>query len=249
MPDGAHMLELSASSAINDLHRFSLTAVNANRTVRFASNSNVLRTTHYLDAGGWIERMVACPTSVTVRELWISGAFLKRGDWLTHYGVNPEVVFNALPSLQTIVMVTVNSPSQGMPHVPDLYPLPNIVENPTFDYSHLKTLRLVHCIAPNRQVTEKEDVAALQHWSPKKLKLSRILGQLASGAYCYFEEFVLQTTPHFELDPAEVALLSEYFATVSVEQIAEPPQMPLPDYCTAPDDGPGGSCTWTTPLY
>ncbi|KAI0762387.1 hypothetical protein C8Q74DRAFT_147390 [Fomes fomentarius] len=234
-----HMIELSVVPANGESHQFTLTATTAKRAIRL-SFKKFAQTSHYSEPAVWFERILTANLSAlrTVRELWISAAFVAQTDWLTQCCVNAGAVFNALPNVHTVVLVTIDSRA----HAPDLSPLPIVAGSSSFDFSHLKTLRLVQCIAPNRR---RLDIYAAKQ-ERQMLKLGLMLEQLASGMYCYFEELVLQMTPHFETDPSEVARLGDYFPYVWVEQIAEAPRMPLPECCVSPDDGPGGSCTWTT---
>ena len=90
----------------------------------------------------------------------------------------------------------------------------------------------------------QEDNGAAQR-SPLKLDFSRMLEELESSAYCYLERLVVQIVPGIVVEESDVEQLREYFSTVVVERILEPPRMPLPQCCVEVDEGPGGSCTWT----
>lgn len=251
MPEGAEALQLSAtSSAGSQLHQFAITATNSTHAVRVGTRSDHIYVPRLCEPGIWFEPFLADTRIMSsVRELWLFGAYLNHADWLTYFGVSPKLVFGALPNLQSIVIVTVNSSEQSTLHPPDLYPLPDIVEDPSVDRSQLKKLRLVHCVAPDRQMDDSLIGDEVIEIDTKRLKLSRMLDQLASGGYSYFKELVLQITPDVGLDPVEEERLLEYFETVTIEEIFGPPQMPLPRCCVDEDDGPGGSCTWTAPLY
>ena len=77
-----------------------------------------------------------------------------------------------------------------------------------------------------------------------------MLDQLASRTYRdggRLGHLVVQLSPRFKIDNAEatVGRLGRHFRTVTVERIEKMPQMPLPPCCVEPDEGPGGSYTWT----
>ncbi|KAI0735901.1 hypothetical protein C8Q76DRAFT_792392 [Earliella scabrosa] len=73
---------------------------------------------------------------------------------------------------------------------------------------------------------------------PRCVPLEKMLTQLASREYDYFETFVLQTTSHFFVEEDDLEELRRRFFVVRHEYINTLPAVPVPDYCLEPAASP-----------
>ncbi|PIL29915.1 hypothetical protein GSI_07825 [Ganoderma sinense ZZ0214-1] len=179
-----------------------------------------------------------CAHLRAVREVWVTSVPPQTGrrffrDVMGHF----KSIIAALPALETVVVVV---PAAGAQLETDLGVLPS-THDPGFvaPSSSLKNLRIVHGTdAP----TGRESV--------EKIRLTGLLDQIGSaGAYGYFENVVLQMTRQLEVDEEDLARLEACFKNVSFQHVDSMPAMPLPEYCTEPYAGPGGTSTWHGSLW
>ncbi|KAI1784702.1 hypothetical protein LXA43DRAFT_1041239 [Ganoderma leucocontextum] len=170
-----------------------------------------------------------------VREVWVTGMPPQAGrrpyrDATEHF----KSTIAALPALETIVfVVTAVGPQLEV----DLCLCPS-AHDPGFASSNLKTLRIVY----------GSDTHA-GRGSVEKIRLRKLLDQVGTGAYGYFENVLLQMTRRLVVYGKDFARLKARFPTVTFQHIDSIPTMPLPEYCTEPYAGPGGSSTWHGSLW
>ncbi len=245
-----------AADSLSEHTVVSITLATPVSALRIASTPELIEMSQYREAGLWVERILSERERLrSVQEVWlVDGSPEVRGsEQIFDFGKNVRAVISALPALETAVLLAVADHGEGRIRPPELSScLPNVVDDPSFDSQHLKTLRLVCCDTAVVGIQgDDRDTAgiAMDASTPiKTLDLSRLLEELASSAYCYLENLVVQSTSSFCVSEEEDRQLREYFSTVSLERIIEPPRMPLPQCCVELDEGPGGSCTWTRPL-
>ena len=139
----------------------------------------------------------------------------------------------ALPALETIVLTVTTIGSQLEV---DLGLCPS-AHDPGFASPNLKTLRIVH----GNGMTGKRPV--------EKIRLTSLLDQIGTGAYGYFENVLLEMTRRLVVDGEDLARLRARFSRVTFQYFDSMPTMSLPDYCTEPYAGPGGSSTWHGSLW
>ena len=81
------------------------------------------------------------------------------------------------------------------------------------------------------------------------MRLTKLLDQIGTGAYGYFENVLLQVTQPLEMDEEDVAQLEACFRRVVFEHVDNVhTAMPLPEYCKEPYAG-GGSGQWIGSLW
>ena len=215
--------------------------------VRVVSTVQHVRESRYENPGFWLERLlVDRPMLATVREAWlVDPAAVGACDPESWLWTETAVVqtLAALPALRKIVLVVTEGEGGDGVRQPEFWPdlslLPRIRKT-SFKAERIR-LQLV-CFEPPSRRTSYPDLPGL-----KGVNLSRMLKQLATSAYCYLNELVVQLGPTITptVDAAIEEQLRGYFASVRVERIYQLPQMPLPLCCTEEDDGPGGSFMWT----
>ena len=118
----------------------------------------------------------------------------------------------------------------------DLGLLPG-AHDPGFASPHLKTLRINVEHENGARTTRKGEK------SVEKIRLTKLLDQIGTVAYGYLEDVLLQVTRPLEVDEEDLARLEACFRRVAFQRIDSVPDMPLPEYCTEPHAGPGGSST------
>ncbi|KAI0762425.1 hypothetical protein C8Q74DRAFT_151183 [Fomes fomentarius] len=121
-----------------------------------------------------------------------------------------------LPSLQTLTIV-LNRDGPYAKFVPDLSVCPR-AQDPAFCAHHLRTVIII-C----HQSEFSSDL--------EPLYFTKMLDQLQSGEYSYFEHLVVKTVSQVVPLDAHLQELCAHFATVRVETIADPPGLPLPEHC------------------
>ncbi|EJF58772.1 hypothetical protein DICSQDRAFT_182295 [Dichomitus squalens LYAD-421 SS1] len=164
-----------------------------------------------------------------VREVWITGIPPQNSITAAF-----KSVIAALPALETVVFVITRVTSEtdvNSSLCPDPPP------DPGFASHKLKTLRLAYGNDSYRR------------GSVVKLSLRRLLEQVETGAYGYFQTLILQMTGRLVVRNGELRRLQARFATVTFEHIGQMPTMSLPDYCVEPYAGPGGSSSWPGSLW
>ncbi|KAI0735930.1 hypothetical protein C8Q76DRAFT_713767 [Earliella scabrosa] len=223
----------------------SLTVASPVSAVRIASTPELIGMSHYRTPGTWVERVLPARERLAgVQEVWIVNASPRDSGSVhtTEFDGHLREVVGKLPALQTVVLSTMAG-GEYVLRPPRLSFLPSIIDDPSFNSPDLKTLRLVQCSSSSTGLSQADDVPDDQ--VPRRMDFSGMLTELASSAYCYLERLVVQIVPGIVVEESDVEQLREYFSTVVVERILEPPRMPLPQCCVEVDEGPGGSCTWT----
>ena len=170
-----------------------------------------------------------------VREVWVTSADPRTEERLYRDATECfQSTIAALPALETVVLVVA---VVGADLEVDLGVLPS-AHDPGFASANLKTLRIVH--GSNSHAGEE---------SVEKVRLTKLLDQVGTGAYGYFENVMMQMTRPLEVDEEDLARLEARFRKVTFQRIHSMPTMPLPEYCTEPYAGPGGSSTWNGSLW
>ena len=83
-----------------------------------------------------------------------------------------------------------------------------------------------------------------------QLDLSRMLGELETGAYGYLDTLLLEMRPGLDVSPEDLERLERHFATVERRYyVGRTPTMPLADYCVEPCGGSGGTRSWLGSLW
>ena len=174
-----------------------------------------------------------------VREVWVTSVH-PPGTARRFYRDTAEhfkAAIAALPALETAVVVAVTVIGTGaeVDLEVDLGLLPG-AHDPGFASPHLKTLRInvAHENGPRTGKRKK---------SVEKIRLTKLLDQIGTGAYGYLENVLLQVTRPLEVDEEDLARLEACFRRVAFQRIDSVPDMPLPEYCTEPHASPGGSST------
>ncbi|KAI0735934.1 hypothetical protein C8Q76DRAFT_713777, partial [Earliella scabrosa] len=127
----------------------------------------------------------------------------------------------SLPALETVVVVFDHVRYSGARMNMRLLPALSDAAVPP---GKLKTLRLVHGYS-SKPFPEPRI---------RKVPLEKMLTQLASHEYDYFETFILQTTSHFVVDEDDLEELRRRFPVVRHECINALSAVPVPDYCVEP---------------
>nr|VWO99537.1 Cytochrome P450 monooxygenase CYP52X1 [Ganoderma boninense] len=175
------------------------------------------------------------PCFSAVREVWISGVHPETHDH-TQIAAAFTGAIAGLQALETIVLV---EPPRGYSRAtptlclcPDAHgsvPLP----------PNLRTLRLVYAHGAG--------------WTrvgiTNCLGVDRLLAELETGAYGYFETLVLEMRRWLDVSPEDIVRLRGHFATVECRYVDEPPTMPLPNYSMEPYGGPGGTSSLLGSLW
>ena len=179
--------------------------------------------------------LCGCVHLRAVREVWVTSippwvGTLVRHDMTEHY----RSAIAALPALETVVMVVA---AVGPQLDVDLGMLPS-ARDPGFASPKFKTLRIVNGSGAH---TDRGPV--------EKVRLTKLLNQVGTGAYGYIENVVLQMTRRLAVNRKDLARLEAHFGRVTFQRIDSMPTMPLPEYCTEPYAGPGGSSTWHGSLW
>ncbi len=170
-----------------------------------------------------------------VREVWITGKHLDT-ERHAHITAAFRTTIAALPALETVVLV-VPTESGVQLAGPNLAVCPNALDHCGLLSPRLRTLRVVYGNDVNRG-------PLVDH-----LDLGRLLVQLETGAYGYFDTLLLDTKPSLAVSPADLQRLAGRFATFEHRYVDRMPTMPLPGYCVEPYAGLGGSCTWMGSLW
>ena len=148
----------------------------------------------------------------------------------------------ALPALETAVVVVASPVRAGdqLDLEVDLGLLPS-AHDPGFASSNLKTLRI--------NVMYENSGARTGGELGQKMRLTKLLDQIWTGAYGYLENVLLQVTRPLEMDGEDLARLEACFGRVVFERVDDVhTTMPLPDYCKEPYAG-GGSGHWIGSLW
>ena len=232
-------------------YRFSVTLASRANALRFASTANNLAGSRYGRPDAWLARLLHPDVAdlSDVHEVWLFNTTAPFTVYLAMFQIAVRTALNSLSSLEALTLVTVDHPSDGPGNViwPDISVVPT-TDDSEWGCHRLKTLRMVHydALPPRAQ----GDPNVFQFERPRiKMEFTRMLEQLALGGYGYLENLVVQASPRFEIDEAEVAALRTHFKSVTVERILELPRMWLPPVCVGADDGPGGRDSWTTTHY
>ena len=179
-----------------------------------------------------------------VREVWVTSvdpqtARLLSREVTAHF----KAVIAALPVLETAVVVVgpgVVCAGDELHLEVDLGVLPS-AHDPGLESPNLKTLRIVHKNFGASCNTGEE--------LGQKMRLTKLLDQIGTGAYGYFENVLLQVTQPLEMDEEDVAQLEACFRRVVFERVDNVhTAMPLPEYCKEPYAG-GGSGQWIGSLW
>ncbi|KAM5542244.1 hypothetical protein V8D89_004117 [Ganoderma adspersum] len=179
--------------------------------------------------------LCGCVHLRAVREVWVTSVPPRTGKRLSRGATEHfRSTIAALPALETVVVVVA---AVGAQLDVDLGLLPS-VRDPGFASPNLKTLRIVHGSGAH---TGRGPV--------EKVRLTKLLDQLGTGAYGYFENVVLQMTRRLAVNGKDLARLEAHFGRVTFQHIHSMPTMPLPEYCTEPCAGPGGSSVWHGSLW
>ena len=182
-----------------------------------------------------------------VRELWISGVH-PEVDRHTHIAAAFKTAIAGLSALETIVLV---EPVQGYPPSGSTLGLcPDALdagaggsEPRSAPPPNLRTLRLVYGDGGTHWLRDWDgDV--------NELDLGRLLAELETGAYAYFDTLVLEMRPWLDVGSEDLQRLKGHFATVERRYYVDrTPTMPLPDYCVEPHGGSGGTRSWLGSLW
>ena len=171
-----------------------------------------------------------------VREVWVTSVPPRTGKRLFRNATEHfRSAIAALPALETVVIVVT---AVGAQLDVDLGMLPS-ARDLGFASPNLKTLRIVNGSG-----------AHAGRGPVEKVRLTKLLGQVGTGAYAYFENVVLQMTRRLAVNGKDLARLEAHFGRVTFQHIhSMPGTMPLPEYCTELYGGPGGSSTWHGSLW
>ena len=176
-----------------------------------------------------------------VREVWLSGVHIDM-DRHMHIAAAFKTSIYALRALETIVFV---EPPQGYPPTgPTLCLCPD-AQRPSAS-PNLRTLRLVYGNDARSGWAESPPVGGAMN----QLDLSRMLGELETGAYGYLDTLLLEMRPGLDVSPEDLERLERHFATVERRYyVGRTPTMPLADYCVEPCGGSGGTRSWLGSLW
>ncbi len=169
-----------------------------------------------------------------VRELWIWDALPASCDELRALPA-PEAdhlraLVRHMPALETVVLVNqFQAPWTGAP--PSLCLLPDAREG---ELRHVgprpNTVRIAHGYGKHvlQRWSERPDLATP---AVPALDLTGVLEELASGAYDYVRNVVIEVPYHVAVDAGDVARLREHCDTVQVKVVDVTPAISLPAYC------------------
>ncbi|KAM5542225.1 hypothetical protein V8D89_004098 [Ganoderma adspersum] len=183
-----------------------------------------------------------CAHLRAVREVWVTSVHPRTArrlyrDATEHF----KAAIAALPALETAVVVVAVVGAELSDLEVGLGLLPS-VHDPGFASPNLKTLR-INIVHGNGTRTGKGKK------SVEKIRLTKLLDEIGTGAYGHFENVLLQVMRPLEVDEEDLARLEACFRRVAFQRIHSMPTMPLPEYCKEPYAGPGGSSEWIGSLW
>ncbi|OJT07961.1 hypothetical protein TRAPUB_1172 [Trametes pubescens] len=167
-----------------------------------------------------------------VRELWladVSPAPCDEPHILRAAEANQvRAIIQDMSSLETVVLVNqFQAPWTGAP--PSLRLLPNAREGERHVGPRPSMVRIAHGYGKH----------VLQRWSERPdptpavpaLDLTGVLEELASGAYDYVRNVVIEVPYHVAVDAGDIERLREHCDTVQVKVVDVTPAISLPAYC------------------
>lgn len=166
-----------------------------------------------------------------VRTLWLADVATLTSPGLYSFEVPVlKAAIAAFPILDTIVLANHFQSDWAEGGRPSLFLLPDA--RGAAVQPRISTLRIVH--GYGMDLYKQGDFVGAAPPEGHPLNLTRILAELASGAYDYLEHLVIEVPGHVRVDARQVARLRPHFKTTQVRVVDETPTMALPEYCVEP---------------
>ncbi len=225
--DGATLLSFGDYSVDPlNMARISLTAIGPNSVGHIAMHISRSKSRQKLVATHMKRQFCDKHSLLNIRDVWV---WKETSRTLSDPFSSIYHAILTLPSLQTLTIV-LNRDERYAKFVPDLSVCPR-AQDPAFCAHHLRTVIIIcHC----SKVSSKLE----------SLYFTGMLDQLKSGEYRYFDHLIVKAVPQVVPLDAHLQELRAHFATVRVETIADPPELPLPEHCVETrakrDRGAGG---------
>ncbi|TBU30863.1 hypothetical protein BD311DRAFT_786938 [Dichomitus squalens] len=167
-----------------------------------------------------------------VREVWVT-----HGD--ERWTVHSESVARAIAGLPLLDTIVLSHRHSRTLMEPDLSLCPN-VDDPLFNSPSLKNLRLIYYDSTGDSQLDDLKARRSRGVVRQSLAFYRMVVQLRTNAYRYFDRLVVQHEQTVEPTEEHIEVLREHFREVIVEVVDRRPSIPLPETCYETRLGPGG---------